>query len=139
MPARSRCSLADDLPDQMQGDPLRFRQIILNLLGNAIKFTHQGVVTVSARYLVAEEDRPARVLIAVSDTGIGIAEEQQKQIFDPFTQADGSTTRKFGGTGLGLAICKRLTELMGGSIRVTSEPDKGSCFSVELPIAREHS
>ena len=126
--------LADDLPDQMQGDPLRFKQIILNLLGNAIKFTHQGGVKICARRLVPDQEASARVLITVRDTGIGISEEQQKQIFAPFTQADGSVTRRFGGTGLGLAICKRLTELMGGSIRVASEPGKGSCFSVELPF-----
>lgn len=129
--------LADDLPDQMQGDPLRFKQIILNLLGNAIKFTQQGGVTISARCLVPEQEVPARLLVTVKDTGIGISEEQQKQIFAPFTQADGSVTRKFGGTGLGLAICKRLTELMGGQIWVDSEPGAGSCFSVVLPITRD--
>ncbi len=131
--------LADDLPEEVLGDPLRFKQIMLNLLGNAIKFTQQGEVRVSARTLPPSPGQSARVLIEVRDTGIGIPEEQQKRLFAPFMQADGSTTRRFGGTGLGLAICKRLTELMGGSIRVTSEPDKGSCFSVELPIAREHS
>ena len=129
--------LADDLPEQMQGDPLRFKQIILNLLGNAVKFTQQGGVTISACRLAAEQDTPARLLVAVRDTGIGISEEQQKQIFAPFTQADGTITRKFGGTGLGLAICKRLTELMGGQIRVESAPGKGSCFYVELPLAKE--
>ena len=129
--------LADDLPDQMQGDPLRFKQIILNLLGNAVKFTQQGRVTISARCLAPEQGMPGRVLITVSDTGIGISDEQQKQIFAAFTQADGSVTRRFGGTGLGLTICKRLTELMGGSIRVESEPGKGSCFFVELPITKE--
>ncbi|MDD2499269.1 MAG: ATP-binding protein [Geobacter sp.] len=81
---------------------------------------------------------PGRVLITVRDTGVGISDEQQKQIFAAFTQADGSVTRRFGGTGLGLAISKRLTELMGGSIRVESEPGKGSCFCVELPITKEH-
>jgi len=129
--------LADDLPDQMQGDPLRFKQIILNLLGNAIKFTQQGEVRVSARKMPPSEGKPARVLVEVRDTGIGISDEQQKRIFAPFMQADGSTTRTFGGTGLGLTICKRLAELMGGSIRVASEPGKGSCFSVELPITKE--
>ena len=129
--------LADDLPDQMQGDPLRFKQIILNLLGNAVKFTQQGSVTISARCLAPEQGMPGRVLITVSDTGIGISDEQQKQIFAAFTQADASVTRRFGGTGLGLTICKRLTELMGGSIRVESEPGKGSCFFVELPITKE--
>jgi len=128
--------LADDLPEEMQGDPLRFKQIMLNLLGNAIKFTQQGEVRVCAGTLPSSKNQPARVLIEVRDTGIGIPEEQQKRIFAPFMQADGSTTRKFGGTGLGLAICKRLTELMGGSIRVASEPGKGSCFSVELPITK---
>ncbi|MDK9716424.1 MAG: ATP-binding protein [Trichlorobacter sp.] len=129
--------LADDLPEQMQGDPLRFKQIILNPLGNAIKFTPQGTVKVSASCLLPEEDKPARLQIAVRDTGVGISEEQQKQIFAPFTQADGTITRKFGGSGLGLAICKRLTELMGGKIRVASELGKGSCFLVELPIVKD--
>ncbi|MCE1225303.1 MAG: ATP-binding protein [Geobacteraceae bacterium] len=129
--------LADDLPDQMLGDALRFKQIILNLLGNAVKFTRQGEVRVSARKLPPSESQPDRVLVEVRDTGIGISDEQQKRIFAPFMQADGSTTRTFGGTGLGLTICKRLAELMGGSIRVASEPGKGSCFSVELPITKE--
>ena len=128
--------LADDLPEQMLGDQIRFRQILLNLVGNAIKFTSEGGITVAARVQDGYGDEPAWLHLEVQDTGIGIAPEQQ-QIFAPFTQADSSTTRNYGGTGLGLTICRRLTELMGGRIGVRSEPGKGSCFTVELPLSKE--
>lgn len=125
---------ADDLPDKIKGDPLRFRQIMLNLVGNAIKFTEQGQITVTARLPTPEPGAPPLLRIEVTDSGIGIPVELQSRIFDPFEQADNSTTRTFGGSGLGLAISRRLAALMGGSIRVTSEPGNGSCFSLELPL-----
>jgi PAS domain S-box-containing protein len=128
-----RADLPDDLPQQIIGDPLRFRQVLLNLIGNAIKFTEQGRITVRVR-VFSRSANASWLRIEVEDTGIGISIEQQQQIFAPFTQADSSTTRKYGGSGLGLAICRRLTELMGGQIKVTSEQGRGSCFTVELPL-----
>ena len=128
--------LADDLPEQMLGDQVRFRQILLNLVGNAIKFTAQGGITLKAGQ-VTGPDGLLWLQLEVLDTGIGISAEQQELIFAPFTQADGSITRRFGGSGLGLSICQRLTELMGGRIRVSSEPGKGSCFTVELPLSKD--
>ncbi len=126
--------LSEDLPDQFRGDALRFRQILLNLIGNAIKFTDTGgTVTVKAA-MIKEEGQEVCLRIEVKDTGIGISKEQQEIIFKPFTQADSSTTRKYGGSGLGLTICRRLVELMGGIIRVESESGKGSNFIVELPV-----
>src|SRR5690606_23340095 len=103
------------VPMQLRGDPLRLRQVLTNLISNAIKFTEQGEVLVSVR-IVDVADVRARLSIAVSDTGMGIALDAQQKIFEHFSQADESTTRQYGGTGLGLAICKRLVELMGGSI-----------------------
>ncbi|RKZ46825.1 MAG: hybrid sensor histidine kinase/response regulator, partial [Gammaproteobacteria bacterium] len=113
------------------GDPARLRQIILNLISNAIKFTKEGHILLMVRATDAEE-----VQISVTDTGIGIPEDKQQAIFASFTQADSSTTRKFGGTGLGLTISKRLVEMMNGSIRVESEEGVGSTFSftVKLPV-----
>ena len=113
------CIIDPDVPGQVIGDPGRLRQVILNLGGNAIKFTHQGGVTLRAS-LVLGEDESSTVRIAITDTGIGIAAEKQAKLFTPFTQVDGSITRKFGGTGLGLAISKQLAELMGGTIGVES-------------------
>ena len=117
------------------GDPFRLRQIVSNLISNAIKFTEAGEVVVR----VVVEDRPgktAKISLCVEDTGIGIPPEAQQKIFEHFSQADGSTTRQFGGTGLGLAICKRLTELMGGEIRVDSAPGRGARFCIELELGR---
>jgi PAS domain S-box-containing protein len=121
------------LPQIVRGDPTRLKQIVYNLLSNAIKFTDQGEIVVRARPLELRDDH-ARIALAVSDTGIGIPQSRQEMIFQSFTQADASTTRKFGGTGLGLAICKKLCEIMGGSIRVESKPRKGSTFAVEIPF-----
>jgi PAS domain S-box-containing protein len=115
------------LPDGLQGDPVRLRQILTNLVGNAIKFTPSGGVTVLAQ-LLRRSAEAVWVRFEVIDTGIGIAPELREQLFLPFSQADTSNTRKYGGTGLGLAICKQLAELMGGEIGVESEPGRGSSF-----------
>jgi signal transduction histidine kinase len=124
------------IPANVKGDPVRLRQVLLNLIGNAIKFTELGGVKVDA---VLEDDSPSGTLIRVSvtDSGIGLTEEQQSRLFNAFTQADGSTTRRFGGTGLGLAIARKLIEMMGGQMGVASSPGKGSTFwfSARFPKA----
>ncbi len=124
---RLSCEVAEDTPEHLVGDAVRLRQVILNLIGNAIKFTSQGGVVVRA---AAESSAgpEVRMHFSVADTGIGIAPEKQRIIFEPFRQADGSTTRRYGGTGLGLAICTRLVEMMGGRIWVESEVGRGSTF-----------
>ncbi|MBM3569270.1 MAG: response regulator [Alphaproteobacteria bacterium] len=124
--------LDPDLPEAAQGDALRLRQVIANLVGNAVKFTDSGRVEVRARLVGAGAAR--RVEIAVIDSGIGIAAETQARLFRPFEQADNSTTRRYGGSGLGLAISKRLVEMMGGEIAVESKPGAGSTFTVLLPF-----
>jgi signal transduction histidine kinase/DNA-binding response OmpR family regulator len=121
------CELDPHLSDSLIGDPGRLRQIVMNLVGNAIKFTDRGEVRVRAVQKVRDKDR-VLVHFSVQDTGIGIPYEKQKGIFEAFTQADGSTTRKYGGTGLGLAISRQLVEMMGGQIWVESVPKKGSTF-----------
>src|SRR6185437_799880 len=115
------------------GDPFRIRQIVMNLVGNAVKFTEQGEVLVRADLEVSGAERAA-VNIAVSDTGIGMDAATLEKIFQPFTQADESTSRRFGGSGLGLAICRELAQLMGGCITVESTPGAGSTFRVRLPL-----
>ena len=121
-------------PQRIMGDGPRLRQIVFNLMSNALKFTAQGGVTLFA---AAEQGNDGeRLVIRVSDTGIGIPADRQADIFEAFRQVDGGTTRQFGGTGLGLAICRRLAEAMGGGIAVESEPGRGSCFIVTLPIER---
>jgi two-component system sensor histidine kinase/response regulator len=120
------------VPAKVIGDPARLRQVLLNLLGNAIKFTREGEVSVEVS-VADPEARPVRLLFTVADTGIGVAAEKLVSIFQPFEQADGSTTRKFGGTGLGLSICTKLVGLMDGEIGVQSEPGKGSRFWFDLP------
>ena len=124
---------APDTPRRVIGDPGRIRQILVNLLGNAIKFTDQGHVLVQA-VCVERTDQRALVRISVEDTGIGVAPEKVGSLFRSFTQADASTTRKYGGTGLGLAISKRLVELMGGTISVASRHGEGSVFVFDLPL-----
>ncbi|MBL0224569.1 MAG: response regulator [Geobacteraceae bacterium] len=128
-----KSNIAPDVPKIVLGDQLRFKQIILNLLGNAIKFTVQGGISIDLS-IDNRLGNTAVVQISVADTGIGMAPEQLGKIFGAFTQADSSTTRKFGGTGLGLTICRRLTELMGGSITVESTPGIGSVFQISLPF-----
>jgi signal transduction histidine kinase len=115
-------------------DPMRLRQILLNLLSNACKFTKQGEVKLKVRRVVNGGDW---IELAVSDTGIGMTPEQQAKLFAEFTQAESLTARKFGGTGLGLAISRRLARMMGGDVTVTSEPGKGSVFTVRLPGSAE--
>jgi signal transduction histidine kinase/CheY-like chemotaxis protein len=117
-----------DVPQELVGDPLRLAQILTNLVNNAVKFTEQGQISIAVRR-VAHVGEKAQLRFAVADTGIGMSVEQAAKLFQPFTQADGSTTRKYGGTGLGLTIAKRLVELMGGQMQVESVPDKGSIFS----------
>jgi CheY-like chemotaxis protein len=124
---------APDVPETVQGDQLRFKQVILNLLGNATKFTARGGISIDLSLEYRMEDT-AVVRISVTDSGIGMAPEQIEKIFGAFTQADSSTTRRYGGTGLGLTICRQLVELMGGSILVESSPGKGSVFRVSLPF-----
>ena len=116
-----------DLPSAVLGDPVRIRQVLFNIAGNAVKFTQSGSVTVRVELAHFDADRVI-IRVAVTDTGIGISPENQVRLFRPFTQAEVSTTRRFGGTGLGLSICRRLAELMGGDIGVTSEPNVGSTF-----------
>jgi adenylate cyclase len=111
-------------------DPMRLRQILLNLLSNAFKFTKEGEVTLRVRRVTDGRDW---IELAVADTGIGMTAEQQAKLFEEFTQADATTAQRFGGTGLGLAITRKLARLMGGDVTVASEPGKGSVFTVRLP------
>ncbi|MES2605009.1 MAG: ATP-binding protein, partial [Pseudomonadota bacterium] len=120
-------------PPVLRGDPLRLRQILTNLISNAIKFTSSGEVQVRARLRTLPGNK-VHLSLCVADTGMGIPLSAQQKIFEHFSQADGSTTRQFGGTGLGLAICKRLVELMRGSIRVESAPGQGARFWIELDL-----
>jgi len=126
--------LPPQLPTALMGDPTRLGQVLLNLGNNAVKFTDSGEVIVAVRLL--ERDAAwSRLRFEVRDTGIGISEEQQQRLFQPFTQADTSTSRRYGGTGLGLAISQHLVHLMGGALAVESTPGRGSCFHFELRLA----
>jgi PAS domain S-box-containing protein len=127
------CDFAGDAPDGIQGDPTRLRQIIINLVGNSIKFTNEGEVQLHVE-LWNEKKTDPFIKFTVSDTGIGISAEQQKSIFEPFTQADSSTTRKYGGTGLGLSISTHLVRMMGGEMWVESELGSGTKFHFSLPF-----
>ncbi len=127
--------LATDLPTLAVGDPLRLRQVLLNLLGNAFKFTHQGYIKVVVRQLSQDEDAYT-LRLDVIDTGIGVAPQSRSRLFQSFSQADSSTTRRYGGTGLGLAISRRLVEMMGGEIGFESEEGKGSDFWFTVRLAR---
>jgi len=121
------CFVEAEVPALLQGDPGRLRQILFNLLGNAVKFTEQGEVFLHVS-LDSFSEHNLSLRFEVSDTGIGLNKQSQQNLFQPFTQADNSTSRRYGGTGLGLAICKRLVEMMGGEIGVEAEPSKGSKF-----------
>ncbi len=121
-----------ELPENLLGDPVRLRQILFNLIGNAVKFTPEGEVALAARR--QESDAGPRLVIEVRDTGIGIPETAMADLFQAFTQAETSTTRRFGGTGLGLSICKHLTDMMDGELTVESREGEGACFRVELPL-----
>ncbi len=121
------------IPPSLIGDPLRLRQILFNLLGNAVKFTETGQVTLRADLLCQQGSR-ADIRFSVIDTGIGLTADQAARLFHPFTQAEASTRRRFGGTGLGLSICRKLAQLMGGDIRVDSEPGHGSVFQVDVSL-----
>ena len=123
------------IPGPLLGDPARLRQILLNLAGNAIKFSHHGEVVIKA-FLEGQLPSQVRLHFSVTDSGIGMSEEQVATLFQPFVQADGSTTRKYGGTGLGLSICKRLVELMDGQIGVETKPGQGSTFWFSNPYSR---
>src|ERR1700736_4609172 len=127
------CEIAPNVPANLVGDPTRLRQVLLNLLGNAIKFTESGEVSLRVTP-DADCSVPTALRFTISDTGIGIPGEKLGQVFEPFTQADSSTTRRFGGSGLGLTISKRLVELMGGRIWVESEVGGGSVFSFAVPF-----
>lgn len=128
-----QCIIADRLPQALLGDPLRLKQVLINLIGNAIKFTSHGGVTLTVRCAGVESGQ-IRLAFVVEDSGIGMSAETLQKVFNPFTQADSSTARIHGGSGLGLAICRRLTELMQGSITATSSLGHGSSFTVELPF-----
>ncbi len=130
------CDLDTAIPDRIIGDEERLRRVVVNVAGNAVKFTHQGSITISVERISQVEDE-LELLFRVADTGIGISPAKQKDIFEPFTQSDGSNTRRYGGTGLGLAISAQLVELMGGKIWLESMPGKGSTvyFTVRVKAA----
>jgi len=130
---RSKLAVTVDVPKdlpQLMSDRQKVKQILLNLLSNALKFTHQGSITVSARRNATDRT----MALSVADTGIGIAAPDQSKIFEDFRQLDNSPTRAYGGTGLGLSICRRLAQMLEGSITLRSQVGKGSIFTLVLPI-----
>jgi PAS domain S-box-containing protein len=131
-----RSELPPEVPRRLVGDGLRLGQVLLNLTSNAVKFTERGWVAVTAR-VADEKPDCVRIRFSIRDTGIGIPADALARLFQPFSQADGSTTRRFGGTGLGLSISRRLVELMGGELSVQSTPGQGSTFSFEIPLERK--
>jgi two-component system, sensor histidine kinase and response regulator len=126
-------NISPEVPERVRADPQRIRQCLVNLAGNAIKFTHSGEIVITLR-VIAQHDEQVVVVFEVRDTGIGIADNTLNELFQPFVQADSSTTRHFGGTGLGLSIVRRLVELMGGEVGVTSQINTGSTFWFSLPL-----
>jgi PAS domain S-box-containing protein len=130
------CLIHPDLEYDLRGDPSRVRQVLVNLTGNAIKFTHQGEIVIRAEP-ISQTEKQVTIRFGVQDTGIGIPRDRQHAVFERFTQADGSTTRKYGGTGLGLTICKQLVEAMGGTIGLESEPGMGSTFWFTLTFDKQ--
>ena len=133
------CFIAPEVPQMVAGDPVRLRQILVNLVGNAIKFTERGEVVITCTGTLQPERGRPTLTVEVRDTGIGIPSDKQAQLFEPFMQADNSTSRKYGGSGLGLSISRRLIELMGGTIGFESEVGRGSRFWFELPLRPAHS
>ncbi len=129
-----RLKIADNVPTNIRSDPARIRQILVNLLSNAVKFTDQGSVSVSVRVLQKISPTQCRLQFLVEDTGIGMNNDQVANLFTAFSQMDGALTRKFGGTGLGLFLCKRLAELLSGTISVASAPKLGSQFALNIPV-----
>jgi hypothetical protein len=125
-------TVEEDVPGELLGDPLRLRQVLINLVANGVKFTHEGGVSLHVAR-VGDGPDDTTLHIEVTDTGVGVPEELRSRLFEPFTQADGSMSRRYGGTGLGLAICKRLVTLMGGRLGVRANTGPGSTFWVELP------
>ncbi|MFW5652602.1 MAG: ATP-binding protein [Planctomycetota bacterium] len=130
-----RAKLETPIPDWIMSDPTRLRQILMNIVGNAVKFTTEGHVELTVAATSAAGRRPARIQFTVSDTGMGLTEQQAQRLFQPFEQADSSATRRHGGTGLGLVICRRLARLMGGDVRLTkTQEGVGSTFLIDLPL-----
>ncbi|MDM8539420.1 ATP-binding protein, partial [Desulfobacterales bacterium HSG17] len=126
-----------NVPRQLIGDPLKLSQLVMNLVSNAIKFTEKGEVILNCtcnEQEIKKEQDSIRLQFSVTDTGIGMSADQVKNLFQPFTQADGSITRKYGGTGLGLTICKKYAEMLGGNIQVESKPGKGSRFTFDIKL-----
>jgi two-component system, sensor histidine kinase and response regulator len=138
------CDIDPAVPDFIHGDAHRIRQVLINLMGNAVRFTERGEVVLKVRLdspqaEMPQPHEPLVLLFAVCDTGVGIPDAKQKQIFEAFSQADNSTTRKYGGTGLGLTISKRLVEILGGRIWVNSSEGRGSTFSFTVPVEQAHT